>query len=72
MIKFTNVDEGIVRAGRLMLANDGLTEAQIDTYMTTHQAPLIAAGVAVIGTDLQTLITLRSTIRAYLDSNPPA
>jgi hypothetical protein len=74
MIKFTNVDQGIIDASRLMLTNDGLTEPQVDTYMGTHQAALLAAGRSVIDTasDIQALGTLRSALRTYLDDNPPA
>lgn len=70
MIKFTNISEGVTQASRLMLTNDGLTAAQVDAYMTTHQASLIAACGPAIGTDMRTIAAMRVTIRGYLNSNP--
>ena len=71
MIKFINVDQGIVTISRLMLTSDGLDANQVDTYMTTHQTPLVAAGRAAIEgqTDLQALSLLRTAIRDYIDAN---
>lgn len=72
MIKFTNIDQGIINASRLMLTNDGNNEAAVDAYMTTHEAPLLTAGRAAIEgqTDLRALTPLRAAIRDYLDANP--
>ena len=72
MIKFVNIDQGIINASRLMLTNDGLNEAAVDVYMNTHQTDILIAGRAAIEgeTDLRALTPLRTAIRTYLDDNP--